>query len=365
MKKATALTLALMLLTGLLAGCGSGAADVSALVTGSEKPAAAEAEAEVVPALQLPDQEIKTIQIDGFKFHHEFSGGKGFDRFAESLEAVAPIREDEVQVGNLGHVVTLTFEDETKERFQFIQAEADDSVWYVETEDGTVYQNAEFITEYIAGSPWTEDSGIPTGAGIAINDPDGLREMIQLRLELEEMGLSYSTTDLRAAFAMEMLEQRSLFADEEAALEMARTELAADLQRYQYAVEHGYGLSEEELDLRIAEWNDMLTASPDFEVLEACYAEQGTTFDAMRGAQREADRIRFVNRNLYDEVCKTFRRGNDRIGDRVCENTEEYWLYYQLDVIAPATEDYSEETLAPLLDEAEAFYREQFSQVES
>ena len=364
MKKLTALLLALALLAGLLAGCGSGAADASATSAGSEETAAAEAETESAPALQLPDQEIETIQIDGFKFHHEFNGGKRFDRFAESLEAVAPIRDDEVQVGNLGHVVTLTYEDETKERFQFIQAEADDSVWYVETEDGAVYQNAEFITEYIEGSPWIENPGTATGTGIEINDPDGLREMIRLRLNLEEMGLFYSTTDLRAAFALEMLEQRSLFADEETALEMARTELAADLERYQYAVEHGYDLSEEELDARIAEWNDMLTASPDFGELETCYAGQGTTFEAMRGAQRESDRVRFVNQNLYDEVCKTFRRGNDRIGERVCENTEEYWLYYQLDVIAPAMEDYSEGTLTPLLDEAETFYLVHFSRAE-
>ena len=47
-----------------------------------------------------------------------------------------------------------------------------------------------------------------------------------------------------------------------------------------------------------------------------------------------------------------------RIGERTCEDFNEYWTYFLLDVVYPATETYNEETLIPLLDEAEAFYNE-------
>ncbi len=35
---------------------------------------------------------------------------------------------------------------------------------------------------------------------------------------------------------------------------------------------------------------------------------------------------------------------------------EEYWTYYLLDVVYPSMESYNENTLEPLLDEAETFY---------
>lgn len=368
MKKLTALLLALAFAACLLTGCG-GAPEASPRdgISGSGSEAA-EPEAEPVPPIQLPDQEIETIQINSYKIE-DFSGGKSLDDFAEDLSAAEPISARAVQIGELGAIVTLTYADGTKECFDFIQSEVDDSVWYVETEDGRLYQNAEFITEYVPGissSVWQQmtGSGIPPVMNVQITDPDAVRARIQMELELQELEVSCSTTDLRAAFALKARELLALYGDEETAVQLARDELAGEMAQYQYAVEHGYGLTEEELDDRIAEYNAAWMKAPNFEEVESYYAEQGTTFAAIRGTRREADRIKFVLQNLRSGIYEDFCRGNDRIGDRVCENAGEYWNAFLLDVLCPEMEDYSEKMLTPLLDEAEAFYREHFSQSE-
>lgn len=368
MKRLTALLLALAFAACLLTGCG-GTPEVSAQDNGSGSGSeAAEPEAEPVPPIQLPDQELETIQINAFRVE-KFSGGKGLETFAEDLEAVEPIPAREVQIGGIGAIVTLTYADGTKECFDFIQSEVDDSVWYVETEDGRLYQNAEFITEYVPGissQVWRQmtGSGILPVVNVEVADPDAVRARIRMELELQALEVSCNTTDLRAAFALKVQELLTS-CDEEKAIQLARDELAWEMTQYQYAVEHGYGLTEEELDDRIEEYNAAWIKSPDFDEVESYYAEQGTTFAASRGAKREYDRINFVRHNLYAGIYEDFCRGNNQIGDQVCEDVGEYWTCFLLDVLYPEMEDYSGKMLTPLLDEAEAFYREHFSQAES
>ena len=67
-------------------------------------------------------------------------------------------------------------------------------------------------------------------------------------------------------------------------------------------------------------------------------------------------RISLAMEKLHTAAHDEFRRGNDRIGERVCEDFSEYWTYYLLDVVYPSMESYNENTLEPLLDEAETFY---------
>ena len=71
------------------------------------------------------------------------------------------------------------------------------------------------------------------------------------------------------------------------------------MQRYSYAVQMGYGLTEEELDARIAERDAMIKSAPNFSELEAAYEAAGTTWEEYGRAQREADRIAFTEERLY------------------------------------------------------------------
>lgn len=65
--------------------------------------------------------------------------------------------------------------------------------------------------------------------------------------------------------------------------------------------------------------------------------------------------MQFTIERLYEEIRDEFRLGNIQVGDRQAKDMNEYWMYYLQDIVFPETENYINETLKPLLDEAEDF----------
>ena len=68
--------------------------------------------------------------------------------------------------------------------------------------------------------------------------------------------------------------------------------------------------------------------------------------------------MQFTIKKLYNAAYEEFRHGNDRIGERTCEDFNEYWTYFLLDVVYPATETYNEETFQSMLDEGDKICNE-------
>ena len=96
-------------------------------------------------------------------------------------------------------------------------------------------------------------------------------------------------------------------------------------------------------------------AAPNFSDLEAAFEECGSSYEEYQQAVREEYRITCTIEKLYDAVYEEFRHGNDRIGDTVCGDVAEYWSCYLAGIVYPATEDWKETTLVPMLEEAEEF----------
>ena len=170
------------------------------------------------------------------------------------------------------------------------------------------------------------------------------------------MGVSFSTVDMRALFIREMQIQMKLWEKEQDAVEAAARELTWRMDRYHYAVQNGYAPTEEEIDGRIEEIIAWLREASNFVEIETTLKECGTTCEQYLQDCRELYRISLAIEKLHTAAYDEFRLGNDRIGERVCEDFSEYWTYYLLDVVYPSMESYNENTLEPLLDEAETFY---------
>lgn len=316
-------------------------------------------------AIQLPEKAIETIQINGIKVHASRSGSWDFERFAQSLENVRPLESEKkqwIKRGELYYVVTLRYEDRTKESFYFFQNSADETKWYVETEDGFIFQDAEFFTQYVNRTSVIASSDVASNGKLEIPDPDSLKSLILLNMKLKELGIVYSTTDLRAAFAMEMQLQLGKWNTMQEAAQAVRAELVWKMDQYQYAVCNGYALTQEELDVRMEEQDMIIKSASNFEEMELYYKECGTTYDTYSKDLREYSRIQFTIEKLKNSNYEEFRHGNDQIGDTICENAVEYWTSFLLDVVYPATETYNEENLIPLLDKAEEFYFEHFGE---
>lgn len=310
---------------------------------------------------KLPDEPVTSIQINTIKDYPP-AGTEGFQAFLDGLgglETLDPTLWEATKRGEDYLVVTLRYENGSHANLFFFQPEEGGEAWYVEASDGVVFTGGEFITDYVNMTQAEAEPSDGGTGGELIFDEERLRQSVELNRRLEGLGVSPNTEDLRGLFAMEMLDQLPLWDTEEEALQAAEEELAQRLQRYSYAVQMGYGLTEEELDARIAERDAMIKSAPNFSELEAAYEAAGTTWEEYGRAQREADRIAFTEERLYQAAYEEFRHGNDRIGNYECGDVEEYWRRYLQDVVYPETKDWRESTLMPLLEEAEGFWQSQ------
>ena len=306
---------------------------------------------------KIPDEPIVSIQINTIK-DYPAAGTEDFQAFLDGLsglEKVDPLEQQDMVRGEEDLAVTLRYEGEKRAMLLFFQPEAEAEQWYVETEDGTIFEGGDFIEDYVNVARTEPEGSEESAAGELLFEPEKIRQYVNLNRLLAELGVSCSTQDMRALLAMETLDQMELWDTEEEALQAAREKLAWRMRRYRYAVQEGYALTEEELDERITEKDAMITAAPNFSDLEAAFAECGSSYEEYQQAVREEYRITCTIEKLYDAVYEEFRHGNDRIGDTVCGDVAEYWSCYLAGIVYPATEDWKETTLVPMLDEAEEF----------
>ena len=306
---------------------------------------------------KIPDEPIVSIQINTIK-DYPAAGTEDFQAFLDGLsglEKVDPLEQQDMVRGEEDLAVTLRYEGEKRATLLFFQPEAEAEQWYVETEDGTIFEGEDFIEDYVNVARTEPEGSEESAAGELLFEPEKIQQYVNLNRLLADLGVSCSTQDMRALLAMETLDQMELWDTEEEALQAAREELAWRMQRYSYAVQEGYTLTEEELNERIAERDAMITAAPNFSDLETAFAECGSSYEEYQQAVREEYRITCTIEKLYDAVYEEFRHGNDRIGDTVCGDVAEYWSCYLAGIVYPATEDWKETTLVPMLDEAEEF----------
>ena len=306
---------------------------------------------------KIPDEPIVSIQINTIK-DYPAAGTEDFQAFLDGLsglEKVDPLEQQDMVRGEEDLAVTLRYEGEKRAMLLFFQPEAEAEQWYVETEDGTIFEGGDFIEDYVNVARTEPEGSEESAAGELLFEPEKIRQYVNLNRLLAELGVSCSTQDMRALLAMETLDQMELWDTEEEALQAAREKLAWRMRRYRYAVQEGYALPEEELDERMAERDAMIMAAPNFSDLEAAFEECGSSYEEYQQAVREEYRITCTIEKLYDAVYEEFRHGIDRIGDTVCGDVAEYWSCYLAGIVYPATEDWKETTLVPMLDEAEEF----------
>lgn len=305
----------------------------------------------------LPQKTVETIQMNGIK-NYPTAGTADFDAFLEDLKRID--RTDQVESGEIQRgkdylVVTLGYEDGEKANLFFFRPETDGENWYLQTGDGRIFGGAGFITDYVNIKEAASAPELRENFALYL-EPDELKESAELTGQLKETGVFFRTGDMRALLADEMLTQKKLWEKEQEALEAAAEELTWRMDRYQYALQKGYAPTEEEIDGRLEEITVRIREASNFAEFETALKECGTTYEQYLQDRRELYRISLATEKLYAAAYEEFRLGNDRIGDQVCGDFTEYWTYYLLDVVYPAMKSYNENTLEPLLEEAEAFY---------
>ena len=194
------------------------------------------------PAVSLPEyDEVREVQLDTFRMDAARFDGEALCVLLENMRSVRPVsrlRAWQTDRPDGRFVIAFTDEQGTRTAWSFFR---DGETCYMEAEDGSLYEGADFMREYVAEEPGWHPSPRGVSAGMYVPD-DG-----------EAACASETGCDVRFWLYSETLRQMANgLAGEEAVLAAKETVLR-EYRLFRYATEQGYGIPETEYDQVVAE----------------------------------------------------------------------------------------------------------------
>ncbi|MDE7206819.1 MAG: hypothetical protein K2N90_06635, partial [Lachnospiraceae bacterium] len=263
---------------------------------------------------------------------------RNFQGFVDSVQntVTAENKADSVQRADNYDVVSLIYEDGAKDIFYFFNQ---DNMWYLETPDGGQYKNADFITDYIERVDITESK------------TTFVQKPAVWQLELEKETEVFDTAFFFKELVYYNVNERGMAKEE--AINDARKSMQTDRTLYQYALENGYGLTRQEMQLLLQEEIAQAKLAENYEEVSALYREQGLILEAYLENREEKLAVSKTIGNLYNAKYEEFRHGKDTIKGQICENVTEYWNAFLLEEVQPQMAEYDFSEFQKELDAAE------------
>ena len=261
-----------------------------------------------------------------------------FRSITDGLEqtAVPQNKADTIQKPEDYDVVSIIYKDGSKDIFYFFHQ---DDKWYLETPEGIVYQNADFITDVFESSKELEVQSVH------------IREPYEWQLELEKETEKY---DISFSFKLKVyynINERAMTLEE--AINDARQSIKTDMVLYQYALKEGYGLTEQEKQQALQEEIEQAKRAENYNEINEQYLAQGLTLEDSLKKQKESIAMSRATDRLYNAKYEEFRHGKDKIGNTVCETVTEYWNAFLMEEMWPQMENYDLGEFETQLDAAE------------
>ena len=258
-----------------------------------------------------------------------------FQKITDGLEqtAVPQNKADTIQKPEDYDVVSIIYKDGSKDIFYFFHQ---DDKWYLETPEGIVYQNADFITDVFESSEELEVQSVH------------IREPYEWQLELEKETEKY---DISFSFKLKVyynINERAMTLEE--AINDARQSIKTDMVLYQYALKEGYGLTEQEKQQALQEEIEQAKRAENYNEINEQYLAQGLTLEDSLKKQKESIAMSRATDRLYNAKYEEFRHGKDKIGNTVCETVTEYWNAFLMEELWPQMENYDFGELQKQLD---------------
>lgn len=254
-------------------------------------------------SIQLPEYDsIAKVYIDSVKMEPGKFGRENLEILMKNIETAMPAtRLQAMQTERDDNYFVITFVDKNEKStiFYFYRV---DGKCYMETKNGELYEDANFIEEYLTGD-WGWHPA-PKGLAAGMNVPQ--EATVRYALDTEY--------DVRYWLYSEITESMTEGLAEEAAITKAKETILREYRLYQYAVENGYQISDEEyeeiLEERIAEAKQQ----ENYMAAEQVCEKLGTTQESnIRKSSewiwRMEDTIDYMQFCFYNE----FREGNDTV----------------------------------------------------
>lgn len=295
--------------------------------------------------IEIPEEEIAKFQMGSIKSKPEEY--KKLSSLIKGMEEAVP-EKDQKKAPHRGedyYPISFIYEDETKDIFYFFPK---DERWYLETENGDVYGNADFILDYV-----DIDFNVDVKREIRI-DKDVLKRSL-------EIGKDFQTYDTNFFFVKGVVNTMEETGDtEEEVISKVKKSRIDNRKVYEYAEKSGYEVSEKEVEEWIKKILEDFSEQEDYPEYEAICKEYGTTMEECLEKSRNEIKEKMTIDRLLHEKYKEFQNGKDKIKDKTYETRDEYWQAFLDEVVYTEILDENIASYIQELDEAEAYYLENF-----
>ncbi|EOS45652.1 hypothetical protein C810_02522 [Lachnospiraceae bacterium A2] len=266
------------------------------------------------PAVILPAPgNIVQIQLDTVKIDAESFGKAQLEEFLENMETLMPVTKlESMQVSRPKQDFILSFveKDGGRKSFQFFCA---DGICYMETDQGDLYKNADFMEGYLTA----KNGWFPVPRGLeTLSATNAEALMCALDTGYDTRYWLYCTVQKKIAEGY----------PEPEIMESAKAELLWQYRIYQYASENGYGIPDDSYEELTAERIRAAKGQKNDSAEGQEYKNCGTTLEehiqqSAKGFFRISDTVDYLRFCFQEEFRK---EGKDTVDGKTYRMAGDY-----------------------------------------
>lgn len=284
---------------------------------------------------------VSRVQINGTKTYPDLWPKDRLSELLSGIDTVLSGSEKEicnVQVPEEHSTICLRFKDGSKKIYCFFET---DQKWYMQVDHSDIYCDAEFITDFI---DFTTEG---TTAEIIFPDPC-----------IVELSKDFEVYDANYYFAADVLGKIKDGVSEDDAILSAKQKMTNELLLYEYALNHGYSCTEEEIEELMEQELVEIQSADNYDEYESYLHDLGTTYEEYWGKTEKSAGARSVVDKLWQDKNRSFRHGDDGINGETFDNWQQYWNDFLLQEVYTETAAYDTTEIEKVVDEAVEFYKE-------
>lgn len=239
-----------------------------------------------------------------------------------------------VKQGDKYFAVCLHYENGDKKVFHFYHIAGK---WYMESPDGTMYANADFITDYVGGDFADMEEAVE-GSPLILIDDDWLA-----------WDEKFDEHDLNFDFYSEVKDSIERGSSEEEAIRVTKESLKNHQILIGYAKDMGHAVTDERIEVSL---QDMAKA------LKSAKGADPEKIDSYLSKSWESTGDSLAVDSLWQSMSDSWRNGNDAILGTECDTFDDYWAQFLQKVVYPSADEDELAEIDAQLSDAEARYHE-------
>ena len=296
---------------------------------------------------ETKEEKLQYLQFNSTRMDVKKYPTQQLSRFWEDLGNTTPAEnekpEEPAEDKNFPSVL-LIYEGGETESLQFFK---DSDKWFMETQDGTIYENADFITEWI---PYEEPENTENQPRV-ITSSEIDEELFGAYLDaLKDQELS----DLEGEVVYKTEAFRQQGVPEEKIQDQVRQIFIKRWKLFDYAEKEGFFPTEEEQDQMVEDCIAKIKDQPYYAEYDKICKDAGLSFDDIVRKNKDLICELELTNKFYDDRTAEFREGKDISDGHIYENFREYSIAFMEENIY-SQEPESEEYKARLQELEDAF----------